>query len=160
MWWARFLSSHAEDVDLAVAAAKKAFATWRLVPAPKRARSWSAPVLLLQERKEAVCPRHDPRDGQGAGRDPRRRAGGDRRSVLRGRRGTAAVWADHPERTAEQVRHERAHAGGRGGADHAVELPHGDSELEAVSGAGCGQHLRDQAGHGYAALHLSTSSRR
>jgi aldehyde dehydrogenase (NAD+) len=30
-------SSHVEDVDLAVAAAKKAFATWRLVPAPKRA---------------------------------------------------------------------------------------------------------------------------
>ena len=32
-----FPSSHAEDVALAVAAAKKAFATWRLVPAPKRA---------------------------------------------------------------------------------------------------------------------------
>ncbi len=32
-----FPSSHDEDVALAVAAAKKAFATWRLVPAPKRA---------------------------------------------------------------------------------------------------------------------------
>ena len=32
-----FPSSHAEDVALAVAAAKKAFAAWRLVPAPKRA---------------------------------------------------------------------------------------------------------------------------
>ena len=32
-----FPSSHAEDVDAAVAAAKKAFASWRLVPAPKRA---------------------------------------------------------------------------------------------------------------------------
>jgi acyl-CoA reductase-like NAD-dependent aldehyde dehydrogenase len=32
-----FPSSHAEDVALAVDAAKKAFATWRLVPAPKRA---------------------------------------------------------------------------------------------------------------------------
>ncbi|MGO8932309.1 MAG: aldehyde dehydrogenase family protein [Terracidiphilus sp.] len=32
-----FPSSHAEDVAQAVAAAKKAFATWRLVPAPKRA---------------------------------------------------------------------------------------------------------------------------
>ncbi len=32
-----FPSSHVEDVNLAVAAAKKAFATWRLVPAPKRA---------------------------------------------------------------------------------------------------------------------------
>ena len=32
-----FPSSHAEDVAQAVAAAKKAFAAWRLVPAPKRA---------------------------------------------------------------------------------------------------------------------------
>ena len=32
-----FPSSHAEDVAMAVAAAKKAFAAWRLVPAPKRA---------------------------------------------------------------------------------------------------------------------------
>jgi aldehyde dehydrogenase (NAD+) len=32
-----FPSSHAEDAALAVAAAKKAFAAWRLVPAPKRA---------------------------------------------------------------------------------------------------------------------------
>ncbi len=47
-----FPSSQAEDVDLAVAAAKKAFATWRLVPAPSGLRFWSAPVMLLQERKE------------------------------------------------------------------------------------------------------------
>ena len=32
-----FPSSHADDVAAAVAAAKKAFASWRLVPAPKRA---------------------------------------------------------------------------------------------------------------------------
>jgi aldehyde dehydrogenase (NAD+) len=32
-----FPASHAEDVDLAVAAARRAFAKWRLVPAPKRA---------------------------------------------------------------------------------------------------------------------------
>ena len=31
-----FPASTAEDVDAAVAAAKKAFAAWRLVPAPKR----------------------------------------------------------------------------------------------------------------------------
>src|ERR1019366_3773631 len=32
-----FPASHAEDVDLAVEAARKAFAKWRHVPAPKRA---------------------------------------------------------------------------------------------------------------------------
>ena len=47
-----FPSSHAEDVALAVAAAKKAFSTWRLVPAPKRAEILMRTGILLQQRKE------------------------------------------------------------------------------------------------------------
>jgi aldehyde dehydrogenase (NAD+) len=47
-----FPSSHAADVAAAVAAAKKAFATWRLVPAPKRAEILLRTGILLQERKE------------------------------------------------------------------------------------------------------------
>jgi aldehyde dehydrogenase (NAD+) len=47
-----FPSSHAEDVALAVAAAQKAFATWRLVPAPKRAEILMRASLLLKDRKE------------------------------------------------------------------------------------------------------------
>src|ERR1700761_4000243 len=47
-----FPTSHAEDVDHAVAAAKKAFATWRLVPAPKRAEILLRAGQLLQQRKE------------------------------------------------------------------------------------------------------------
>ncbi len=47
-----FPSSYVDDVDLAVAAAKKAFATWRLVPAPKRAEILFKAGILLQERKE------------------------------------------------------------------------------------------------------------
>jgi aldehyde dehydrogenase (NAD+) len=47
-----FPASGAEDVSLAVAAAKKAFATWRLVPAPKRAEILYRTGQLLQERKE------------------------------------------------------------------------------------------------------------
>ncbi|MGH9599838.1 MAG: aldehyde dehydrogenase family protein [Terracidiphilus sp.] len=47
-----FPSSHAADVDLAVAAAKKAFAAWRLVPAPKRAEILLRAGILLQQRKE------------------------------------------------------------------------------------------------------------
>jgi aldehyde dehydrogenase (NAD+) len=47
-----FPSSHAEDVSLAVAAAKKAFASWRLVPAPKRAEILVRTGILLQQRKE------------------------------------------------------------------------------------------------------------
>jgi alpha-ketoglutaric semialdehyde dehydrogenase len=47
-----FPSSHAEDVARAVGAAKKAFATWRLVPAPKRAEVLVRAGQLLQQRKE------------------------------------------------------------------------------------------------------------
>jgi alpha-ketoglutaric semialdehyde dehydrogenase len=47
-----FPSSQAEDVDAAVAAARKAYATWRLVPAPKRAEILTRTGILLQERKE------------------------------------------------------------------------------------------------------------
>src|ERR1035438_6037898 len=47
-----FPSSHAEDVDLAVAAAKKAFASWRLVPAPKRAEILYRAGYQLSIRKE------------------------------------------------------------------------------------------------------------
>ena len=47
-----FPASGAEDVDRAVAAAKEAYKTWRLVPAPKRAEILVRAGLLLQERKE------------------------------------------------------------------------------------------------------------
>jgi alpha-ketoglutaric semialdehyde dehydrogenase len=47
-----FPSSHAEDVALAVAVAKKAFATWRLVPAPKRAEILVRAGNILIQNKE------------------------------------------------------------------------------------------------------------
>jgi acyl-CoA reductase-like NAD-dependent aldehyde dehydrogenase len=47
-----FPSSGPDDVAAAVAAAKKAFATWRLVPAPKRAEILLRAGILLQQRKE------------------------------------------------------------------------------------------------------------
>ena len=47
-----FPSSHAEDVDLAVEAAQRAFAEWRLVPAPKRAEILYRTAYLLSVRKE------------------------------------------------------------------------------------------------------------
>ncbi|MDR3792155.1 MAG: aldehyde dehydrogenase family protein [Terracidiphilus sp.] len=47
-----FPSSHPEDMELAVAAAKKAFESWRLVPAPKRAEILLRTAHLLEVRKE------------------------------------------------------------------------------------------------------------
>ena len=50
-----FPSSSDEDVDAAVAAAKKAFASWRLVPAPKRGEIVFRVGELLRKHKEALA---------------------------------------------------------------------------------------------------------
>jgi aldehyde dehydrogenase (NAD+) len=47
-----FPASQAEDVNLAVEAARKAFATWRLVPAPKRAEILARAGNILVQNKE------------------------------------------------------------------------------------------------------------
>jgi aldehyde dehydrogenase (NAD+) len=50
-----FPASGAEDVARAVAEAKKAFATWRLIPAPKRAEILYRTGYLLSTRKEELA---------------------------------------------------------------------------------------------------------
>src|SRR5512142_2936439 len=47
-----FPSSSAQDVEDAVAAARQAFETWRLVPAPRRAEIIYRAGEILAERKE------------------------------------------------------------------------------------------------------------
>jgi len=47
--------SAAQDVDDAVAAAKKAYASWRLVPAPRRAEYLFKVGAILAEKKEALA---------------------------------------------------------------------------------------------------------
>ena len=47
-----FVSSNAEDVDLAVDAANLAYKKWRLVPAPKRAEILFRAAELLRQHKE------------------------------------------------------------------------------------------------------------
>ena len=50
-----FPSSDEEDVDKAVAAAKEAFKTWRLVPAPKRAEMFQKLGEIMVARKEEAA---------------------------------------------------------------------------------------------------------
>src|SRR5713226_1256750 len=50
-----FPASDEKDVDAAVRAAKKAFTTWRLVPAPKRGEILYRVGELLKEHKEAIA---------------------------------------------------------------------------------------------------------
>ena len=47
-----FVSSNGEDVNAAIDAAKQAYRTWRLVPAPKRAEILFRAAELLMQRKE------------------------------------------------------------------------------------------------------------
>lgn len=47
--------SGAEDVEAAIAAAKKAYASWRLVPAPRRGEILFRVGQLLMERKEQIA---------------------------------------------------------------------------------------------------------
>src|ERR1039457_1044036 len=47
-----FQRSGKADVDAAIAAAKRAFAKWRLVPAPRRAEIIYRAAEMLMERKE------------------------------------------------------------------------------------------------------------
>jgi len=47
-----FVSSTREDVEAAVEAAKEAYKSWRLVPAPKRAEILYRAAELLLRRKE------------------------------------------------------------------------------------------------------------
>ncbi|NOK63065.1 MAG: aldehyde dehydrogenase family protein [Chloroflexi bacterium AL-W] len=47
-----FQDSNAEDIQAAVAAAKSAFESWRLMPAPKRGEILMRGAQLLQERKD------------------------------------------------------------------------------------------------------------
>ncbi|MBI2089202.1 MAG: aldehyde dehydrogenase family protein [Deltaproteobacteria bacterium] len=50
-----FPASGPEDVDAAVSAAKKAFATWRVLPAPKRGEILFRVGDLLRKRKEEIA---------------------------------------------------------------------------------------------------------
>src|SRR4249920_4136129 len=50
-----FPRSTAADVDRAVDAARHAYSSWRLVPAPKRAEILFRAAQLIAERKEALA---------------------------------------------------------------------------------------------------------
>ncbi len=77
-----FQDSNADDVDAAVRAAAAAYEGWRLTPAPKRGEILFRAAELLVERKEALRPDDDPRDGQGAQRSAWRCAGSHRHDLL------------------------------------------------------------------------------
>ena len=154
-----FQKSGRADVDAAVEAAKRAFAKWRLVPAPRRAEIVFRAAEMLMERKEEYA------------RDMTREMGkvlnetrGDVQEAIdtayymAGRR-AAPVWSHHAFGTAQQVRHGGAPADRSLRHDRALEFSHGHSVLEAAARHRVRQHLRHQAGAGYSAFDLQPGQR-
>ncbi len=95
-----------------------------------------------------------PRGGKDACRGDRRdRARRPDLCVLRGR-GAAACGRDRAERQARRGGDDRARAGRRRRADHAVEFSDRHPRLEARAGARLRQHGGDEAGRPCAGLHL------
>ena len=119
---------------------------------PGRAEILYRAAQLFAERKDSLRARHDPRDGQGAGRDGRRRPGSHRHGAADGRRGPSPARPDHAVGAAQQVRDVGAAADRRLRNDHRLELPDGRAVLEDPAGARLRQHRRLQAGGGSAAL--------
>ncbi len=154
-----FQRSGKEDVDNAVAAAKQAFAKWRLIPAPRRAEIIYSAAEMLMERKEEYA------------RDMTREMG----KILKETRGdvqeavdTAYYMAGEGRRmfgptTPSELPNKFAMALrqpiGVCWNDYAMEFSHGDSVVEAFAGAGVRQHVCDQAGAGYSAVDFQSGAR-
>src|SRR5258708_9515881 len=72
-----FVSSNAEDVDLAVDSANLAYKKWRLVPAPKRAETLFRAAQLLRQPKENFSTDMTRERGKGLAETP-----GDRQEAI------------------------------------------------------------------------------
>ena len=120
-----FQRSNKDDVDAAVDAAKRAFAKWRLVPAPRRAEMVYRAAEILIERKEDYA------------RDMTREMG----KVLKETRGDVQEAIDAAYYNAGEgrrmfgptVRDGSAAADRRMRHDHAVEFSDGDSVVETAA---------------------------
>ena len=140
-----FSSSSEADADAAVAAAEAAFAEWAALPMARRAAYLNAAASILEARTEQVA-----RDMTTEMGKPLREARGEAGRAAQILRFAASEAfrsvGEHFEQalTGAQVSTRRRPIGVVG-ADHAVELPDGDPDLEARAGADLRQHGRPQA---------------
>ena len=114
-----FPRSGAEDVDRAVAAAKEAYAEWRLVPAPERGTILLRFAQLLERDKQELTELMSREMGKVLAE-----AGGDVQeaidmSIYMSGEGRRLFGHTTPSELREQVPDVRAHAGRRGRGDHA-----------------------------------------
>ena len=156
----------AEDIELAVAAARRCFdderSDWRRMTPSERGKVIHRIGDLIERHADELADARDARQRQAA----RGRQGGGRRA---GRRpvplhvglGDEDRGPHDPDlrRHLARVGVLRLHAQGAGGrrrADHPVELPVADGGLEARPGAGGRRHRGAQAGRADAAVGAAT----
>ena len=153
--------SSKEDVDRAVAAARRAFGTWSLTTPSERA------AMLLEARRRDRGARRGalrPRVGrrrQAAAHVPRRRDPGLRRTTCASSPARRGAWrarrpGEYIEGYTSMIRREPV---GVVRADHALELPADDGDLEDRARARRRQHDRAQAGREHPADRRSSSPR-
>src|SRR6266446_4414053 len=136
-----FQKSAKADVDAAVDAAKRAFAKWRLVPAPRRAEIVFRAAEILVERKEEYA-REMTREMGKVLAETR----GDVQEAIDAAYynagGTPPLRSHGAVGDAQQVRHGGAPANRRLRHDNAVEFPYGDFFLEAAARHRLRKHMR------------------
>ena len=154
-----FPSSSFDDVNDAADAAAKAFRSWRLVPAPKRAEILYRAGEIIRDRKEELARAMtremgkvlaEARGDVQEGIDMAYLAAGEGRRMY-----GVTTPSEMPNKWAMSVRVPV----GRGRRDHAVELPVRDPVVEDHAGAGRGQHRGVQARRRHARDWRGTSPR-
>ncbi len=131
-----FVAGTAEDAARAVAAAAKAFPSWRDTPAPKRGEILLEAARIMKERKSdlgrLVTSEMGKVIGEGLG-DVQESI--DFTGYMAGE-GRRLVGRDRALRTPLEVLHDRPPAEGGRGVHHALELPYRDPQLEDRRRAG------------------------
>ena len=142
-----------EDVELAVATAKRAFAEWSKTDVEKRAAILTKAADLIRDQRQGARGDADLRAGQA---DRRGDGGGHpsrpRRPLLRrGRDQGPRRLPGSPEHARPRLRDGDPPSDGRVRGDHAVQLPADAARDEGRAGARVRQHGRGEAGGDHAA---------
>ena len=139
-----------EDVDAAVAAAKKAFPGWRDTPAPRRAEVLYAAGDILVRDKEKLARLMTREMGKVLAETRGDVQEADRHGVSRGRRGPPPLRIHDSVGAARTSSRCASGSRRRLRVRDSLELSDGDSRVEVHGGADRGQHDRHQAGHRHA----------
>ncbi len=150
---AQVAEGDAADIDLAVKAARKAFDSgpWRKMDARDRGRLMNKLADLIEEHNDELAELETLDNGKPISESKNARPSSGHRlpALLRGL-GRQDPRPDDSDPGQLLLLHP-ARAGGRGRADHPLELPHADGRLEVGPCAGRGLHGRPQAGRADAA---------